>query len=319
VDLELTEEQVDLQEGVRKLCEGRFPMTRVRETEGRGIDRSSWKELAEAGVFSLRLPETSGGVGLGAAEAVLVFEELGRALVPGPLVATELAARLASGAATGDEVVGVVERGSGPVVVEHLASLDRLVVLDDDGVWSVDPAALGAQAVERPLDPLTPVHTIDELPQGERIGDPAEADRWRVEGAALTAAQLLGMAAVLTELSVEYAKERKQFDRPIGGFQAVKHLLADMLVRAEVARAAVYAAGVTLDDPVVGDPRRAVCAAKLAAGEAAVRNGKVAVQVHGGMGFTWEVDAHLYLKRAWVLETSFGSGDDQAELMASML
>ena len=85
---------------------------------------------------------------------------------------------------------------------------------------------------------------------------------------------------------------------PSASFQAVKHLLADMLVRAEVARAAVYAAGVTLDDPTVGDPDRAVAAAKLMAGEAAVANGKACIQVHGGMGFTWEVDAHLYLKRA---------------------
>ena len=92
-----------------------------------------------------------------------------------------------------------------------------------------------------------------------------------------------------------------------------------MLTRTEVARAAVYAAGVTLDDPEVGDRARAVAAAKLIAGEAAFVNGKACIQVHGGMGFTWEVDAHLYLKRARVLDTVFGPADEQAERMAAYL
>mgnify|MGYP003441729514 FL=1 len=92
-----------------------------------------------------------------------------------------------------------------------------------------------------------------------------------------------------------------------------------MLTRAEVARAAVYAAGVTLDDPSVGDPVRAAHGAKLIAGEAGIANGKACIQVHGGMGFTWEVDAHLYLKRAFVLDTVFGSGDHHAEAMAALV
>ncbi|MER3452643.1 MAG: acyl-CoA dehydrogenase, partial [Acidimicrobiia bacterium] len=117
----------------------------------------------------------------------------------------------------------------------------------------------------------------------------------------------------LCDMAVAYAKERVQFGRPIGSFQAVKHACADMLVRVEVARSAVYAAGVTCDTPDVGDPRRAVASAKTAAGEAAIENGKAAIQVHGGMGFTWDVDAHLYLKRAWLLDTHFGSTGENAE------
>jgi alkylation response protein AidB-like acyl-CoA dehydrogenase len=120
-------------------------------------------------------------------------------------------------------------------------------------------------------------------------------------------------------MAVAYAKERQQFDRPVGSFQAVKHILADMLVRAEVARAAVYAAGAHLDDPGVGDVLRAVTGAKLMAGDAALANGKACIQVHGGMGFTWEVDAHLYLKRARVLDTVFGSTQAQAEVMAALI
>ena len=116
----------------------------------------------------------------------------------------------------------------------------------------------------------------------------------------LTAAALLGIAAKTTELAVAYASEREQFGKPIGSFQAVKHLCADMLTRAELARGAVYAAGVTLDGRGVDDPDRMVAAAKITAGDAAKANGKACIQVHGGMGFTWEVDAHLYLKRAIV-------------------
>jgi alkylation response protein AidB-like acyl-CoA dehydrogenase len=108
-----------------------------------------------------------------------------------------------------------------------------------------------------------------------------------------------------------------QFDRPIGSFQAVKHLLADMLVRAEMARVAVHAAAVALDDPEIGGVDRALSGAKALAGEAAVLNAKTAVQVHGGMGFTWEVDVHLYLKRAWLLDTQFGSADHHADAVVT--
>jgi alkylation response protein AidB-like acyl-CoA dehydrogenase len=315
VDFELSADQEALQEGVRKLCEGRFPMARVRELiDVGGVDRALWRELDAAGVFSLCSPEAAGGVGLGRAEAVLVFEELGRALVPGPLVGTHLAA-----GSLDAEVVGVVMRTEGPAVVEHLGALDVLVALDDRGVSAMDPAALDARPVPDPLDPLTPVHRVEALPRGDAIGGPDDARRWRQAGVALVAAQQLGIALATTDLAVAYAKQREQFDRPIGSFQAVKHILADMLVRAEVARAAVYAAGVTLDEPTVGDPARAVATAKVMAGDAARLNGKACVQVHGGMGFTWEVDAHLHLKRAWVLDPAFGSADEHALALSERL
>jgi hypothetical protein len=253
------------------------------------------------------------------AEAALVFEELGRALVPGPLVWTHLAAGLVPGAAEGERVVGGLHRSEEPLLVEHLDAIDVLLAVDDDGLWEVDRARLSARPVARPLDPLTPVHVAGGLLRGERRGVPAAAVRWRLEGAVLTAAFLLGMAAALTERSVAFAKERQQFDRAIGSFQAIKHLLADMFVRTEVARSAVYAAAVNLDQPPLGPPARAVSGAKLLAGEAATLNAKTAVQVHGGMGFTWEVDVHLFLKRAWVLDTAFGTGDSHADAVASLL
>jgi alkylation response protein AidB-like acyl-CoA dehydrogenase len=268
----------------------------------------------------LRVAETDGGVGLGMTAAVLVFEELGRALVPGPLVGSHLAAGLVDGAVDGSRVVGVLDTRETPVLVEHLAGLDVLLLVDDDGLRTVDPGAIEAEELRNPLDPLTPVHrVVGPLPTGELVARSETVARMEIDGAALVSALQLGIAEAVTELSVAYAKERQQFDRPIGSFQAVKHLCADMLVRTEVARAAVYAAGVTLDDPEVGDPKRAVHAAKVTAGEAAVRNGKAAIQVHGGMGFTWEVDAHLYLKRAWWLDTVLGSVDAHALAIAAGL
>jgi alkylation response protein AidB-like acyl-CoA dehydrogenase len=321
VDFEVSEDEAALQEGVRKLCEGRFPMDRVRAAqEHAGVDRDGWRELADAGVFGLRVPEADGGVGLGMTAAVLVFEELGRALVPGPLVGSHLAAGLVDGAVDGSRVVGVLDTRETPVLVEHLAGLDVLLLVDDDGLRTVDPGAIEAEELRNPLDPLTPVHrVVGPLPTGELVARSETVARMEIDGAALVSALQLGIAEAVTELSVAYAKERQQFDRPIGSFQAVKHLCADMLVRTEVARAAVYAAGVTLDDPEVGDPKRAVHAAKVTAGEAAVRNGKAAIQVHGGMGFTWEVDAHLYLKRAWWLDTVLGSVDAHALAIAAGL
>jgi alkylation response protein AidB-like acyl-CoA dehydrogenase len=298
VDFELTADQEALQQGVRSLCQGRFGLERVRQ----GFDRAMWDELAEAGAFSLR------EIDLGLADAAVVFEELGRAVVPGPLIGSALAAD--------GTVAAVAERGR---LVAHLDAVDAVFLLDDAGVLKVAPADVRATHVEHPLDPLTPMWRMDGGPDGERIGGPDEAARWRTEGTLLTAAFQLGLAGAVIDLAVDYARERKQFDRPIGSFQAVKHILADMLVRAEVARAAVYAAAVTLDTPEVGDGPRALAGAKLLAGEAAIANGKACIQVHGGVGFTWEVPAHLYLKRAWILDTTFGSSDDHALAVAARL
>lgn len=320
MDFELSEDQEALAEGIRKVCEGRFPIEAVRALEANGgVDRTSWRELAETGVFALRLPESDGGVGLGYADATIVFEELGRAIVPGPLLACHLAAGLVDGVDTGERIVGLVDRRHEVLLVEHYAALDELLVIDGQGVWGVDPSALEATPIGRPLDPLTPVYRVRSLPQGRAVADAEVAGRWALEGAVLASGLLLGIAEATQDLAVAYAKERMQFGKPIGAFQAVKHLLADMLVRTEVARAAVYAGGVTLDDPVVGDPVRAAATAKMIAGEAATGNAKTGVQVFGGMGFTWEVDVHLYLKRAWVLETVFGTSEDHAETLAGLL
>ncbi|MGW5735535.1 MULTISPECIES: acyl-CoA dehydrogenase family protein [Streptomyces] len=278
MDFQLMDDQVALRNGVRELLEGRFGGPALREAVAwdaaapdpgaPALDRALWRELGDAGFFALRVPEGEGGVGLGLPEAVLAFEEAGRALLPGPLVATFLAARDVTGAARGETVVTAVSGGLVPW-------LDAADVVRGD--------ATGAVPL-RSVDPLTPLHRVPG-DDGEAGGAP-EADL-------LLAAEQLGSAGKTCETAVRYARERTQFGHPIGAFQAVKHLCAQMLVRTEVARAAVYAASVT------GDTAE-IAAAKLLADEAAVRGARDCLQVHGGMGFTWEADVHLHLKRAWV-------------------
>ncbi|NNL67898.1 MAG: acyl-CoA/acyl-ACP dehydrogenase [Myxococcales bacterium] len=323
MDFRLTDDQEALRDGVRAFCEGRVPIETLRELEQTpALDRGLWRELAEMGVFGLRVPEAEGGVGLGMADAVVVFAELGRRLVPGPLVWSHLAAGLVDGAASGETVVGGVDLMGAlgePHLVEHFDSLDVLLVLRPEGVYRLDPKSLDATAIETPLDPLTPVHHVADLTSVELVASATDAVRLHMEGTALAAALMLGIAESTQELAVAYAKTREQFGRPIGGFQTIKHICADMFVRQEVARAAVYAAGATLDDPGVGDVARAVSSAKITAGDGAMHNARACIQVHGGMGYTWEVPAHYYLKRTWLLENVFGTTGEHEERVAELL
>ncbi|MFC9298350.1 acyl-CoA dehydrogenase family protein [Streptomyces sp. NPDC057011] len=294
MDFQPTEDQRDLRAGVRDLLAGRYGREALRASVDTGVavDRELWRELGEAGFFALRLPEAEGGVGLGLPEAVLVFEEAGRALLPGPLVATHLAAGVVAGAAAGAAVVTAFDLG-GSGLVTYLAEADAVL----------GAAERPAGEPVRSADPLTPLHRAD--------GPPVPV-AYRAAGALLTAALQLGSALRTVELAVRYAGEREQFGQPIGAFQAVKHLCAGMLVRAEVARTAVYAAAVTAE---AGE----IAAAKLLADEAAVRNARDCLQVHGGMGFTWEADVHLHLKRAWVRAEQWRTAAEAEELLAAEL
>ncbi|MCX5362743.1 acyl-CoA/acyl-ACP dehydrogenase [Streptomyces sp. NBC_00124] len=283
---QLTDDQRALRDGVRELLARRFgreALWAAVDSPGR-LDRALWRELGEAGFFALRVPESEGGVGLGLPEAVLAFEEAGRVLLPGPLVATHLAAGAVPGAADGSVVVAGVDGG----LVEWLDAAD--VVRGD---------AAGAVAL-RSVDPLTPLHRTP----GAAVTDPVAV--------LLTAAEQLGTATRACELAVQHARTREQFGQPIGAFQAVKHLCAQLLVRAEVARAAVYAAAVTKDPADIA-------AARLLADEAAVRGARDCLQVHGGMGFTWESEVHLHLKRAWVRAQRGGGCTESEELLAAEL
>ncbi|MFJ7902930.1 acyl-CoA dehydrogenase family protein [Streptomyces sp. NPDC096198] len=284
---QLTDDQRALRAGIRALLAGRFGRDALWAAAARPgvLDRALWRELGAAGLFALRLPETAGGVGLGLPEAVLAFEEAGRALLPGPLVATHLAAGEVAGAADGGTVVTAVSGG----LVEWLAEAD--VVRGD---------AEGAVPL-RSVDPLTPLHRVGRAPA---TPDPAAV--------LLTAAEQLGGAARTCELAVAYARTREQFGRPVGAFQSVQRLCARSLVRVETARAAVYAAAVTAD-PLD------IAAARLLADEAAVRGARDCLQVHGGTGFTWESEVHLFLKRAWVRTHRMGVSTQSDEALADDL
>lgn len=320
MDFRVSDEQKALRDGVRSFCEARVTVEHLHGlASAQGFEPALWHELAELGVFSLRRPESEGGSGLGMADAALVFEELGRCLAPGPLVWSHLAADLVEGAAGGDVIVGGLDltvAAPQPYVVEHAAVLDVLLLLKPDGIHRVDPRQVAMTPVATPLDPLTPISYVDRLPAGNRIGDAAAARRLRLAGATLAAGQLLGIAAATLDLAVAYAKMREQFGRTIGSFQILKHLMADMFARQELARAASYAAAATLDQPDVGDVERAVSTAKLLACEAALKNARACIQIHGGMGYTWEIPAHYYFKRAWVLESTFGTGEEHSARLA---
>ncbi|MFI2733499.1 acyl-CoA dehydrogenase family protein [Streptomyces sp. NPDC018711] len=298
MDFRLTEDQRALRRGVRELLARLFDREALRAAvDARSLDRALWRELGAAGFFALRLPEAEGGVGLGLPEAVLVFEEAGRVLLPGPLVSTHLAAGTVPGAAEG----AVVVTGASEGLVPWLDEAD--VVVGD---------VAGAVPV-RSVDPLTPLHRLPGtggrahpfLPQGLRPGGSPAAERLPTTAVLLTAAEQVGSAGATTDMAVSHARTREQFGQVVGGFQAVKHLCAGMLVRTELARAAVWAAAVT------GEAVE-VAGAKLLADEAATRNARDCLQVHGGMGFTWEADVHLHLKRAWV-RAELGMTVSQAE------
>ena len=323
MDLEPTDDQAALTaELARFLADRVTPEVRRSATDQPGaVDRDLWQALGELGTFGLVVPEDRDGVGLGMAEATLVFEELGWAAVPGPLVGTFLAAGLdlavSPRAAAGEAVVGLVPAGQ-PVFVEHRAALDALLVVASEGVTLAGPPdAATCRPVARPLDPLTPVDVVDALPDGEPVGGPDLAGRLGRDAALLAAALQVGLAGGALAMATDYAQGRVQFGRPIGSFQALKHLLADAQVAVEVARAAVAAAGVEIDED--GAAGRAVDAARIVASRAAERATRTCIQVHGGIGFTWELDAHLFLKRALVLDVGVGSAEEAIESFAASL
>ncbi len=328
MDFELSDDQLALQEGVEAFCQARFTNEQLHElADDGGMNRELWQELAELGVFGLGLPEEDGGAGLGWVEAAVVFEQLGRFLVPGPLVATYIWAvqGQSPAAVTGEKIASLMVADEPPHYLEHPDLADVILAQRGDEISLLSGAAskkfLAQAEVCSPLDPLTPVAKLDAEQSAGLPTDPLAVDplpnAWQ-QGAVLTSAQQLGLAVGATDQAVAYAKEREQFDKPIGQFQAVKHLCADMLTAVEVARAGVYYAAALLDNPDIADADRAASVACITASQAAELCGRHCVQIHGGMGYTWEMDAHLFLKRAWVLETTFGTPHTHADNLAAM-
>jgi alkylation response protein AidB-like acyl-CoA dehydrogenase len=303
--------------GVLRTFVAKQPLTAPVE-----FDRTRWRQLADLGVFALPLSQERGGLDLGLTTAVTTFEVLGEALTPGPLVWTQLAAFLLPDASTGAAVVTGLDMtgvtSGDPVVLPHLRCCDRVLVLDDHGVLLYERDAVEATEMSAPLDPNTPVARVHGWGAGRRIGDATQSGQLRRSGTLLTAALLVGVSAGALRVATEYAAERRQFGRPIGSFQAVKHLLADAYTRTNLARAAVYAAA-EFEQAGRGGDGADLATAKLLAGRAADANARTAVQVFGGMGFAAETPPHLFLKRAWLLEHEFGTMHDHAAAVADVL
>ena len=339
MDFELSQDQRDLQDGIRSLVAGAVPLDATRSKEGADdvIDPDAWHALGDAGVFSLLVDEDAGGTGLDLIEGAIVFEELGRVLAPGPLVATTAVAPFLEAAAHGSPHAFVEQSTSAiPTLLEHprsAATVVSLPAIESDALALVlDRAALATEPVPSPLDPLTPLAVVTGSFDAACPLEGVSAARLRQTAMVLSSAFQVGIAAQSVDLATEYAKHREQFGRPIGSFQAIKHLLADALVRTEVARASVHSAAITLDDEVVAeaealvvglDPEqlrwRAVAGAKMLADEAAMTNSRTAVQVYGGMGFTWEVPVHLFVKRSRVLAATLGTRSQLADLIANLI
>ncbi len=329
MDLTLGPEQEAVRDAIRGVLADRQPSARVRQvmTAEPPVDDALWGEAAGLGWFGLALPDAAGGAGYGLAEAMLLFQELGRAVAPGPWLGTVLAARALAAAPVArallDDVVAGRRRaavvddpegalgdgeslsGEAPLVLDASCA-DVLLVIGGSRVRLVDVADGGVRVAATPC--MDPTRRIARVAFAGACGVALDADarRIRLEGATLAAAEALGVAERTVEMSVEYAKVRQQFGKPIGSFQAIKHRCADMAVRAEVARSSVTYAAVALEEGVAGVERHVAMAKVLATG-AAITNATENVQNHGGMGYTWESDAHLHLKRARLLEHCFGT------------
>jgi alkylation response protein AidB-like acyl-CoA dehydrogenase len=320
---DFSEDQVLFQQSVRNVLERECASEHVRalwQTEtGRSQER--WRKLAEIGLLGLLVPEVHGGLGMDEVDLVLPLEETGRAALPEPVVETVVGTRLLADAgaadlrqqwlprvASGDAVLTVGHAANPFVSDAHVA--DLLLLQDGDDIHAVLRADV---ALERQpcSDPSRRLFRVDWRPRAATRVVGGAAGRTALDAAfdraaLATAAQQLGIGQRLIDTAVGYATAREQFGRPIGSFQAVKHMLANALVRLEFARPVVYRAAFSVARDAKTRPLD-VSHAKAAASEAAVHAAKVSLQVHGAIGYTWEVDLHVWMKRAWALGAAWGT------------
>jgi alkylation response protein AidB-like acyl-CoA dehydrogenase len=318
MEFRFDDDQLAMRDAVRVVCGAPLDPSRLGDRDGEPADPAWWRDLAGLGVLGMLAP----GSGTTMVEASLVFEELGAQLAAGPVLWSTLAAPDLPSAADGGERVTGLELSpgdTGPFVIDHLAECDRVLLLRHDVVTVVASSELSQATSSNPFDPLTPVAIVDSLPSGEPLGQVELAGRLRRQGAVLAAAMLVGIARAAMDVARAYALERRQFGAPIGSFQAVKHLLADMYVRTELAQSAVYAAAAVAAGLGDDDVGRSGSRAKVLAGEAATANARSSVQILGGMGFTWDMLPHYLLKRSWMLEHTFGTSDLHATALGTTL
>lgn len=352
----LNESQGILQQSARAFFAGECPISEVRRLSATdtAFDPNLWGKLAKQGYTGITFAEQFGGVGLGIVELILLMEEAGRALLPGPFFSTvALAGSLLSSIASAEQkrkylapicqgearaTAAIVEAAGswdaaetqmtavgGKLTGEKLFVSDAavahwIIVLARNGIYLVDAGAGGVRiAPMNGMDVTRKLYSVrfDDA-AAEKLGDtfriPNALD---VATAALSAEMVGGMQRTL-DITVEYAKTRKQFGKPIGMFQAVQHHCADMYLETESARSAVYYAAWALEQNAP-DAASAVSVAKLYTSEASRTVGNRGIQVHGGMGFTWENDLHLYYRRAKASETTFGDATFHRERLARLV
>jgi alkylation response protein AidB-like acyl-CoA dehydrogenase len=293
-----SDEQLSMRDAVRGFLEKECPPKVVRDAWTNDTGRSGlWPRLGEMGVLGVLAPEADGGFGGDFLDLVLLLEETGRAALPEPVVEHAavgmplLEGTRAAAGATGEITVTVASPGG---LVPYADTAD-LVLAGGDFVDPGTPSMQGHESVDRSRR----VFTIDEAP------DAGIADDAFDRAALGVAAQLIGLADHMLTMTVEYAKERRQFGVPIGSFQAVKHHLADAFKDLAFARPAVHRAAHSLATGAATRGRD-VSMAKAMASDAAWRAGRAALQCHGAIGYTVEHDLHLYLKRSWALAKAWG-------------
>ncbi len=339
MDLALTDDQQGLRASIREVLVKECPPTLVREVVEKGVGRDAlWQTVVQLGWPALTVPEDAGGIGFGPVELALLAEELGRACAPGPLLTTisqylpavgaDRAADVAVGTVTGTLAARPTTNvraedgrltGEATVVMDAV-HVDRIVVeaASADGPRLFDAALADADVVPRAsLDPGRPVATVhfDTTP-----AEPLDADPTPVVATATLAlsAETVGVCQAMLDLTVAHTSAREQFGVPVGSFQSVKHQLADVHVLVEKARATTWFAALTLAE---GDDRwpLAVGMAKAAASEAANEAARAGIQLHGGIGFTWEHDLQLWAKRARANALLFGTTAESHRSVADAL
>ena len=329
MNFDFTDDQQAIKRTAKEMLAARFKPERVRELAEAGEhDDGAWKEMAELGWAGIFIDEDHGGQGLGIVELAILMEELGYALAPVPFLsnaAAGLALQLAGtdeqrerwlpGIASGEArgTVGLVRDGEARLVPDA-DSAEVIVLLSADGSGSVVEAS--AADVE-PLDTMDRTRRFARVRAdgGDALGGDGQAALDRIVTA--LAAETVGVAQHGMEMAVEYARDRKQFGRPIGSYQAVSHRCAQMLLEVEGSRSASYYAAWCADSEPDTLPA-AASMAKAYASDAGWRVCGSSLQVHGGIGFTWEHDLHFFLKRARVNAMLYGTATEHRERIAEL-
>jgi alkylation response protein AidB-like acyl-CoA dehydrogenase len=323
MNFDFTDDQRAIKETARDLLANRFKLERLRElAESKTYADDAWGEVSELGWPGIFIAEEHGGQGLGVLELVILLEELGYVLAPLPFLSNAAAGLILQDAGATERLEGVAsgeQRGTVGVVKDGRAALvpdaeqaDFIVLLDGTDATLVERA----DAQVEPIDAIDPTRRYASVSAsgGESLGD---VSRGRDLIALAVAAELVGIGQRVMEMAIEYAKDRKQFDRPIGAYQAVSHACAEMLKKVEGSRSLVYYAGWAAD----AAPDEFSLAASMAKAYASDMGWEVsasALQVHGGIGFTWEHDLHWFLKRAKTDGVLFGSARDHRERVAEL-